>query len=101
MTVTGRALFVHHTDQFTALREDLAKGHLLARLRDLRQYQEPETADIRRGDKRHLAFAAGPHFFRTPFDRFGEITPAAPGRLRTDQLFQYGYANLPVTIAAK
>jgi cytochrome P450 len=83
--------------------------------RDPRQYQNPETFDIRRGDKRHLAFAAGPHFcignqlalsegeifFRTLFDRFGEVAPAAPGELRTDRLFQHGYAKLPVTIAAK
>ncbi|MDX6315930.1 MAG: hypothetical protein QOF44_5394, partial [Streptomyces sp.] len=83
--------------------------------RDPRQYQDPETFDIRRGDKRHLAFAAGAHFcignqlalsegeifFRTLFDRFGEVTPAAPGELRTDRLFQHGYAKLPVTITAK
>jgi cytochrome P450 len=83
--------------------------------RDPRQYQDPETFDIRRGDKRHLAFAAGAHFcignqlalsegeifFRTLFDRFGEVTPAAPGELRTDRLFQHGYAKLPVTITGK
>lgn len=83
--------------------------------RDPRQYQEPETFDIRRGDKRHLAFAAGPHFcignqlalsegeifFRSLFDRFGEITPTGPGEMRTDRLFQHGYARLPITIAAR
>jgi cytochrome P450 len=83
--------------------------------RDPRQYREPERFDIRRGDKRHLAFAAGPHFcignqlalsegelfFRTLFDRFGSITPSGPGALRTDRLFQHGYAKLPITIAAK
>jgi cytochrome P450 len=83
--------------------------------RDPRQYTDPEAFDIRRGDKRHLAFAAGPHFcignqlalsegeifFRTLFDRFGEVTPAGPGQMRTDRLFQHGYATLPVTIAAK
>ena len=83
--------------------------------RDPRQYQEPETFDIRRGDKRHLAFAAGPHFcignqlalsegeifFRSLFDRFGEITPTGPGEMRTDRLFQHGYAKLPITIAAR
>jgi len=83
--------------------------------RDPRQYADPETFDIHRGDKRHLAFAAGPHFcignqlalsegeifFRSLFDRFGEITPAGPGRMRTDRLFQHGYATLPITIAAR
>jgi len=83
--------------------------------RDPRQYQEPETFDIRRGDKRHLAFAAGPHFcignqlalsegeifFRSLFDRFGQITPTGPGEMRTDRLFQHGYAKLPITIAAR
>jgi hypothetical protein len=82
--------------------------------RDPRQYDDPEAFDIRRGDKRHLAFAAGPHFcignqlalsegeifFRTLFERFGEITPAGPGEMRTDWLFQHGYAKLPITLAA-
>lgn len=83
--------------------------------RDPRQYQDPETFDIHRGDRRHLAFAAGPHFcignqlalsegeifFRTLLDRFGEIKPAGSGELRTDRLFQHGYAKLPITIALK
>lgn len=83
--------------------------------RDPRQYDDPEVLDIRRGDKRHLAFAAGPHFcignqlalsegeifFRTLFDRFGEIVPAGPAEMRTDRLFQHGYAKLPVSIAAR
>jgi hypothetical protein len=30
--------------------------------RDPREFDRPEEFDIRRGDRRHLAFAAGPHF---------------------------------------
>jgi cytochrome P450 len=82
--------------------------------RDPRQFDRPDEFDVRRGDKRHLAFAAGPHFcignqlaltegkvfFNNLFDRFATITPGGPGELRTDRFFQHGYHYLPVTFRA-
>lgn len=80
--------------------------------RDPRQYERPEEFNIYRGDKRHLAFAAGPHFcignalalsegevfFRKLFERFSSIEAAGPGELRTDRFFQHGYGSLPVIL---
>jgi len=97
--------------------ETLAKGSKVlfghaSGNRDPRQYERPDEFDIRRGDKRHLAFAAGPHFyignqlaltegevfFRILFERFTDIVATRPGTKRTDRLFQHGYANLPVRL---
>lgn len=97
--------------------ETLAKGSKVlfghaSGNRDPRQYDRPDEFDIRRGDRRHLAFAAGPHFcignslaltegevfFRILFERFPEITATGPGVKRTDRLFQHGYGQLPVRL---
>jgi cytochrome P450 len=79
--------------------------------RDPLQYSNPDTFDVRRGDKRHLAFAAGPHFCigntlaltegRVFFDkllqRFSRIDAAGDWEWRTDRFFQRGLRTLPVT----
>lgn len=81
---------------------------------DPRIFENPDTFDIRRNDKRHLAFATGPHFcignslalkegelfFRTFLDRYGDIELTKPAELRTDRFFQHGYANVPVLLGA-
>ena len=80
--------------------------------KDPRVFDRPDTFDIRRNDKRHLAFATGAHFcignslalkegelfFRSFLDRYGDITPTKDPELRTDRLFQHGYAAVPVLL---
>lgn len=79
--------------------------------RDPRQYSRAEEFDIRRGDRRHLAFAAGPHFcigntlaltegrvfFSKLLERFSSIQATGTSQWRTDRVFQRGYKTLPVT----
>jgi hypothetical protein len=82
--------------------------------RDPRVFDNPDAFDVRRNDKRHLAFATGAHFcignslalkegerfFRSFLSRYGDITPTKPAELRTDRFFQHGYAAVPVLLGA-
>lgn len=77
--------------------------------RDPRQYDRPEDFDITRGDRRHLAFASGPHycignqlaltegkvFFNKFLDRFNTLEAAGDPVPRC-RFQQHGYVSVPL-----
>lgn len=83
--------------------------------RDPRQFDRADEFDIRRGDRRHLAFGAGPHFcignqlalaeagafLRHLLARSPAMELTGPAVVRTDRFYQRGYAMLPVAFATR